>query len=81
MNDAVAAELRAAAARRKASGRELGRRLEIPDMWVSRRMSGTVEISVADLVLLCDAIGVYPLDVMAQALSELESVEPVAVPT
>lgn len=71
INESVAAELRAHAARKNITGRNLADRLELPAMWVSRRLSATVAISVDDLVTLSDGIGVYPLDVLAQALTAI----------
>lgn len=75
LNDAVAAELRAAAARRSIKHRQVARNLGLEPMYVSRRFSASVDISVADLVRLSRGIGVEPLDVLAQVLTDLDDDE------
>lgn len=45
----AAGNARAEAARQKISGREIARRLDLPQMYVSRRLSGEVEFSESDL--------------------------------
>lgn len=72
LNDSVAAELRAAAARRSITRAQVARNLDLPTMYVHRRFAANVDISVADLVRLARGIGVEPLDVLAQVLTELE---------
>ncbi len=69
VNDAVAAELRAATARRNLSGAAAARQSGLPVMYTHRRLNGLVEISVSDFVTICAGIGAYPLDVLAQALT------------
>ena len=72
VNEAVAAELRGQMAKRGITGAGLARKLQAPNaMWIHRRLSGTVELSVDDLVSIADGLGVAPLDVLAQALSDI----------
>lgn len=78
VNDYVAAELRAAAARKKISGAQVARNLDLPPMYAHRRFSGDREITVTDLVRLSHSIGVEPLDVLAQVLSDLGESTPAA---
>lgn len=73
LNDTVAAELRAAAARRSIPRAQVARNVGLPAMYVHRRFSAEVDISVGDLVRLCEGIGVEPLDVLAQVLTDLEA--------
>lgn len=73
INDAVAAELRACAARKGLNGTQVAQHAGVPKMWVHRRLSAGVEISVGDLVLLAAAMGVEPLDVLAQSLMHLDT--------
>lgn len=80
VNDLVAAELRAHAARKGVTGRGVADRLDLPPMWVQRRLSGTATVSVEDLVRISEGIGVYPLDVLAQVLHELEASAPATTP-
>jgi hypothetical protein len=68
VNEAVAAELRAASARRQVSIPQIAVNASMPDKYVRNRLSAAVQISVDDLVTLCAALEIYPLDVLAQAL-------------
>lgn len=70
LNNAVAGELRARASKRGLTGAALARTVDLPSIYVQRRLSGVVEISVADLFILCDGLDVAPLDVIAQVMSE-----------
>jgi hypothetical protein len=78
VNDAVAAELRAAAARKGISGAQVARNLDLPPMYAHRRFSASVDITVTDLVRICRGIQVEPLDVLAQVLTAIEDVPPPA---
>lgn len=81
INDAVAAELRACAARKGLNGTQVAHHAGVPKMYVHRRLSQGVEISVGDLVLLSQAIGVAPLDVLAQSLIHLDAPDAAAAGT
>lgn len=70
LNDAVAAELRAAAARRNVSGAEVARRAGLPPLYVQRRLAGDAKLSVGDLMMISEGIGCHTLDVVAQVLSD-----------
>lgn len=61
---AVAAEVRAAAARRRISGSELARRLGKTQSWVSRRMVGDIPLGLDDLEGFAEALGVSPFDLL-----------------
>lgn len=65
----VAGEIRAVAARQGVSHAELARRIDRPPMWVSRRLSPVqaLVMSVHDLTLMADALGVDPAEVLAAA--------------
>lgn len=67
---AVAAELRAAAARHDVSGAEVARRIGLPPLYVQRRLNGDVAVSVADLILIAEGIGAHALDVVAQVTAD-----------
>lgn len=69
VNEAVAAELRAAAGRRGVYVPAIALTAGLPDMYVRRRLKAQAQISVEDLVALCVALEVYPLDVLASALA------------
>lgn len=70
LNASVAAELRAAVARKNIPRSHVAEELDVPVWWVHRRLAGDVEISVGDLVRLSYAIGVEPLDVLAQVIRD-----------
>lgn len=70
LNDAVATELRAAAARRNVSGASVARRIGLPPLYVQRRLAGGAVVSVEDLILIAEGIGCQPLDVVAQVLTD-----------
>lgn len=57
----VAAAVRAELARRRVSGSELARRLEVSQAYVWRRLSGEVELSFSDLEQIANAID-SPID-------------------
>lgn len=69
VNEAVAAELRAAAARRQQTVPQIAVTASMPDKYVRARLNAAVQISLEDLVAICAALKVYPLDVLAQALA------------
>lgn len=52
----VNAVLRSELARQRISGRELARRLDLTPVYVSRRVSGAVDLSSADLALFAAAL-------------------------
>lgn len=77
INAAVAGELRARAARMGITQVQVAERADMPKLWAHRRLSAAVEINVADLVRLAAAVGAHPLDVFAQAITEIEASQPV----
>jgi len=46
---------------------DLARALEVPAWYLSDRMLGRVTWSAADLVALCEVLGVDPADLLAEA--------------
>lgn len=68
LNDSLAAKLRGSAAELKMSGAALATSLDKSPLWVSRRLTGTVALSVEDLVTICDALSVDPAEVLASVL-------------
>jgi transcriptional regulator with XRE-family HTH domain len=61
---AVAAEVRATAARKRVSGSELARRLGKTQSWVSRRMVGDIPLGLDDLEGFAAALEVSPFDLL-----------------
>lgn len=80
VNEAVAAELRASAARRQKSIPQIAVDASMPDKAVRARMNGAVAISIEDLVAICAAIETYPIDVLAQALAGTGRLDVAPVP-
>lgn len=58
MSDRVAEEVRAQLARKRITGRELARRLNVSHSWVNYRLTGTQEIGLNDLERIAAALGV-----------------------
>lgn len=56
--DAVAANVRAELGRQNMSRAELARRLDVAEMWLSRRLTGRTPITVEDLGRIATALGV-----------------------
>lgn len=54
----VRGQIKAELARRDLTNTQLAARLGVSDMWVSRRLAGTVPIAVAELEQIADAIGI-----------------------
>lgn len=79
LNNAAAAELRSRAAKRGLSGAALARTVDLPTIYVQRRLSGVVDISIADLFILCDGLDVAPLDVIAQVMTDTGTGVPTGV--
>lgn len=69
LNDRLAAELRTAATRKGLNPAQVARQANLPPLWVHARFSGLSAISVEDLVVLCAAMDVSPLDVLGQILT------------
>ena len=61
----AAQNARALAARRKLSGREIARRLELSAVYVSRRLSGEVEFSETDIRSFASVLQVPAADLLA----------------
>ena len=64
MSDRVAEEVRVMLARRRMSGRELARKLEVSPNWVSLRTSGSQPIDLNDLERIADALEVEIVDLL-----------------
>lgn len=58
MSGKVAEEIRAMMGRRRMSGRDLARALEVSPSWVSYRLTGSQEIGVNDLARIAQVFGV-----------------------
>jgi transcriptional regulator with XRE-family HTH domain len=56
--DFVRGQIKAEMARRDLTGEQLAVRLEVSDMWVSRRLRGITPIAVAELEQIAEALGV-----------------------
>lgn len=69
-NSAVAAEIRAEAARRRITGRELARRVARPVTTVNRYMRGETDMSLDDLEVFARALGVTTVDLIARAFND-----------
>jgi transcriptional regulator with XRE-family HTH domain len=67
LSSRVAEELRALLGRRRLSGRELARRLDVSPNWVSLRMTGAQPIDLNDLDRISRALGVRPVDLLRAA--------------
>ena len=57
-SDLVVTEIRAELGRRRITGRELSTRLGKPQAWASRRLTGTVVLTVDDLSRIAAAIDI-----------------------
>lgn len=66
----IAAELRAAAARKQMSQAAIAAQVDRSQVWISRRLSGQVAVTVEELVLLCGVLEVDPLPLIDHALAE-----------
>jgi len=64
MTGLIAEEIRALLGRRRMSGRELARKLDVSPSWVSYRLTGTQEIGVNDLALIAQALNVGIVDLL-----------------
>lgn len=73
----VAGEIRAIAARRGISHARIARRIGRTPMWLSRRLSpSTIQpMTLEELTLIADALGVDPLDVLAAGRAAAERQE------
>lgn len=60
----VAEEIRALMARRRMSGRELARRLDVSASWVSYRLTGSQPIDLNDLEQIARALDVKVIDLL-----------------
>jgi transcriptional regulator with XRE-family HTH domain len=67
LSDRVAEEIRALMARKRISGAELARRLEVSPMWISYRLAGRQEIGLTDLERISRILDVEPVDLLASA--------------
>lgn len=58
VQDQITADIRAQLARQRMSFTELGRRLNRPASWVGRHLNGVTPLTVPDLELIADVLGV-----------------------
>jgi len=73
LSDRVAEEVRAMMARRRVSGRELARRLDVSAAWVSYRLTGTQPIDLNDLERIADALGVTVFDLIPRSAGQSDA--------
>ena len=59
--DDVLGEIRAWMGRRGVSQSDLGRALGVAPSWMSKRLSGAVELSVSDMFVIAEALEVSPM--------------------
>lgn len=64
LTETVAAEVRAELGRQRKSGAWLALQLGVSDAWVSRRISGSMPMSVEDLERIADVLEVTPAYLM-----------------
>lgn len=64
LSELVAEEIRAMLGRRRVSGRELARRLNVSSSWVNYRLTGAQPIDVNDLQRIAVALDVTVLDLL-----------------
>lgn len=64
LSELVAEEIRAMLGRRRVSGRELARRLNVSSSWVNYRLTGAQPIDVNDLERIAVALDVTVLDLL-----------------
>ena len=64
LSDRIAEEIRVLLTRRRMSGRELARRLDVSPGWVSYRLSGEQEIGTNDLQRIAAVLGVSASDLL-----------------
>jgi transcriptional regulator with XRE-family HTH domain len=69
VNVTIAAELRAAFARKNLSRREVALKIGVSHMWVQRRLAGDQPLSVDDVVRICTAIDADPMPLLERALT------------
>lgn len=65
----VAGEIRAELARQRKSQAELASQLGVSRPWLSRRLSGETPLSVGDVVVMADALGV-PVSALTAPVDE-----------
>lgn len=61
--------------RKRLTQEELAVRAEIPLTSLQKKLKGNAPITATDLVMLSQAIGISPVDVMAEILKEAEAAE------
>lgn len=64
LSDLVAEEVRVLLTRRRMSGRELARRLDVSASWVSYRLTGQQSIDLDDLQKIASVLGVAVVDLL-----------------
>lgn len=60
MNDRVVARLRTELACKRLSQSELARRMDVRPQWISRRMSGKVPLTLAEVEQMADVLDMPP---------------------
>lgn len=68
VNESVAAELRVASARTQTTAAGIAEQIDQNAMWVSRRLRGVVDLTVEDVVSICRAMNVDPVDLLRAAI-------------
>jgi transcriptional regulator with XRE-family HTH domain len=66
----VAEEIRVMLARRRMSGRELARRLDVSPSWVNYRLTGAQPIDLNDLERISEALGVTVFDLIPRSAGQ-----------
>jgi transcriptional regulator with XRE-family HTH domain len=66
----VAEEIRVMLTRRRISGRELARRLNVSPSWVNYRLTGAQPIDLNDLERISDALGVTVFDLIPRSAGQ-----------
>ncbi|WP_041760106.1 helix-turn-helix domain-containing protein [Pseudonocardia dioxanivorans] len=67
--DLVAEELRAQLGRKRVSGRELARRLNVSNQWTSQRTRGVVALNTAEMEAIASCLGITVGELLAGAIA------------
>lgn len=68
---AVAEELRVHMTRKRITGRELARRLNVSSQWISQRTRGVVPIDTRDMQRLASALQMTPAELLSDAIQRV----------
>ena len=69
----VAEEIRVMLTRRRMSGRELARRLDVSPSWVNYRLTGAQAIDLNDLERISEALGVTVFDLIPRSAGQSDA--------